>query len=91
MDEADRDLTAAAFWYEMHRPGLGHKFLDEIVQALRSIADHPATYPVVWRHTRRVLMNGFPFGIYFRVEHDIVVVVAVMHGSRHPRRWQARS
>lgn len=31
-DDADRDLTAAALWYEMHRPGLGHEFIDEVVR-----------------------------------------------------------
>jgi plasmid stabilization system protein ParE len=35
-------------------------------------------------------MARFPFGIYFRVEQIDIVVVAVMHGSRHPLRWQDR-
>ena len=89
-EEADRDLTAAALWYELHRPGLGNDFLDEVSQALSSIAERPDSYPVVWRATRRALMNRFPFGIYFRVEPAEVVSVAVMHGSRHPRNWQKR-
>jgi hypothetical protein len=27
-EEADRDLAAAATWYEHQRVGLGHEFLD---------------------------------------------------------------
>lgn len=89
-DEADRDLTAAALWYELNRPGLGHDFIDEAARALHSISEQPAMYPVVWRGIHRTLMNRFPFGIYFRIRNDTVVVLAVMHGSRHPRNWQHR-
>lgn len=89
-DEADRDLTAAALWYELNRPGLGDEFLREVERVLRSIAERPAMYPIVWRETHRALMNRFPFGIYFRISNDIIVVAAVMHGSRHPQNWQLR-
>lgn len=89
-DEADRDLTAAALWYELNCPGLGQEFLDEAVLLLRSIADRPAMYPIVWRETHRALMNRFPFGIYFRLSNRNIIVVAIMHGSRHPKNWQLR-
>ena len=89
-EEADQDLAAAATWYEMHRPGLGQQFLDEAARTIRRIAENPLTYPVMWRQTQRALMHRFLFGIYFRVLGDIAVVVAVMHGSRHPRNWQRR-
>jgi plasmid stabilization system protein ParE len=36
-------------------------------------------------------VRRFPFGIYFRVEQQPIVVVAILHGSRHPRRWQRRT
>jgi hypothetical protein len=52
-DEADRDLAAAASWYEQHREGLGHEFLDEALSALRIVSEQPLTYPVVHRNTRR--------------------------------------
>lgn len=90
-EEADRDLTAAASWYEQQRVGLGHDFLDEALAALHRVAAQPLTYPVVHRNTRRALMTRFPFGIYFRVEESRIVVVAVVHGSRHPSRWQTRT
>jgi len=48
-------------------------------------------YPVVHRDTRRALMRRFRFGIYFRVEQSRIMVVAVIHGSRQPYRWQGRT
>lgn len=89
-EEADRDLAEAALWYELQGSGLGFQFLDEVLRVLATIAESPSIYPVVWRETRRALMNRFPFGIYFRRNGGMIVVVAVMHGSRHPRNWMAR-
>jgi plasmid stabilization system protein ParE len=90
-DEADQDLASAASWYEQQRAGLGHEFLDDALSAFRLVAERPLSYPLVHRDTRRALMSHFPFGIYFRVEQARIVVLAVIHGSRHPRRWQSRT
>lgn len=80
-------LAAASLWYELHGTRLSHRFLDEASRVLASIAEHPFIYPVVWRETRRALMNRFPFGISFRMSGDLIVVEAIMHASRHPRHW----
>ena len=88
--EAAEDIGEAAKWYEQQRSGLGSVFLDEIQRALLSIAEQPAQYPVMHRSIRRALAHRFPFGIYYRVELERIVVLAVMHGSRSPRRWQGR-
>lgn len=85
------EIEEAANWYEMQRKGLGHEFLDEVLRAFKTISDNPYTYTVVHRHTRRALTHRFPFAIYYRIEEESLVVVAVMHGSRHPKRWQKRT
>jgi plasmid stabilization system protein ParE len=90
-EEADQDLATAASWYERQREGLGHEFLDEALSTFGAIAEQPLAYPLVHRNTRRALMRRFPFGVYFRLDDSNVVVVAVMHGSRHPRRWRSRT
>lgn len=89
-EEADQDLAEAATWYEMHRLGLGQEFLDEATRTIHAISENPLRYPVMWRQTHRALMRRFPFGIYFRVSGDLVLIVAVLHGSRHPRYWRKR-
>ena len=90
-DEADQDLSTAASWYEEQHAGLGQEFLDEVLSTLRSVSEEPLRYPLVRRNTRRALIKRFPFGVYFRVQEAHIVVVAVMHGSRHPGRWQSRT
>jgi len=87
---AAADIEDAFLWYERQRPGLGDEFLDAVQAACESIAAHPTLYPVIHRNTRRALLRRFPYGIFYRVDADVIVVVACMHGSRDPRRWKSR-
>jgi plasmid stabilization system protein ParE len=89
--EAEQDLAEAAAWYEEQRQDLGHEFLDEVLTGFASIAETPLMYPNIHRNTRRAIIHRFPFGIYFRVENAAIIIVAVMHGSRNPRRWKNRA
>ena len=89
--EAEQDITAAAFWYEQQQSGLGQEFLDEFMAVRLRLAESPLMYPIVHKSTHRAIMNRFPFGVYFRVDGAVVVIVAVMHGSRNPHRWHART
>jgi plasmid stabilization system protein ParE len=89
--EAEADIEEAATWYEGQRETLGDEFLDEMLSVFGSISDNPRLFPIVHRDTHRALIHRFPFGIYYRIEEESIVVMAVMHGSRHPRRWQKRT
>ncbi len=88
--DAEQDLLEAADWYENQQNGLGHRFLDEVLAVFATVAESPLQYPLVHRKTRRALLQRFPFGVYYRIEEDIIVVIAVIHGSRDPQRWKER-
>lgn len=89
--EAEHDLEDAAIWYEEQRSGLGQEFLDEILQCMQRVTEHPELYSMLYRNTRRALARRFPFGVFYRVEERFIVVVAVMHGSRDLQRWKQRT
>lgn len=89
--EAEADIEEAAIWYEAQREGLGGEFLNEMLSIFETISENPNLFPIVHRDTHRALIHRFPFGIYYRIEEESIVVVAIMHGSRHPRRWQKRT
>ncbi len=88
---ARRDIEEASRWYETQQTGLGNDFLDEVQHAFSRIAENPLAYPVVHRETHRALVQRFPFGIFYQISGGIAVVVAVMHSSRHPKRWMSRT
>ena len=50
---AERDINAAAVWYEGERSGLGRRFLDAVGVALAHIEDNPQQFPVVHRDKPR--------------------------------------
>ena len=89
--EAESDLTVTAYWYQRQSPGLGHRFLDEVLKALDAIGRTPQLYPIVHRKIRRALIRRFPFGVFYRIESEQIVVLAVMHASRAPERWKDRA
>jgi len=86
---ADLDVAAAYQWYESERPGLGRQFLDQL-EAYDRIAQDPVGYQDLESGIRRVLLRRFPYAVYFAVESDVVVVLAVLHVSRNPAEWQRR-
>lgn len=85
---ADLDVEAAFEWYENEREGLGLEFLDELRAAYNRIADGPLKYEELRGGIRRALLRRFPYAVYFALEGDAVVVVAVLHASRDPAGWQ---
>src|ERR1700745_3818647 len=89
--EAEQDLADAASWYEEQRRGLGRHFLEEAQAMLSAIAERPLAYPLVHRNARRAVLRRFPFGVFYRVEPDQAVVVGILHGSRDPSSWKART
>jgi plasmid stabilization system protein ParE len=72
-------------------PGVGFRVLKVIEEAVTAIQRAPQLHPVIHRNTRSALLRRFPYGIYYRVYADVIVVVACMHGRRNPRRWQSRT
>jgi plasmid stabilization system protein ParE len=88
---AAADIEDAFLWYEAQRPRLGDDFRVELQAAFERVAGDPALYQVVHRNTRRALLRRFPYGVFYRVYPEVIVVVAVMHGRRDPRRWRSRT
>jgi len=88
--EVDLDVAAAFEWYENERDGLGHEFLEELRETYDRIEDGPFNYQHLRSGIRRALVHRFPYAVYFAVEDDVVVVVAVLHASRDTAEWQRR-
>jgi plasmid stabilization system protein ParE len=71
---ADADIEAAFEWYESEQPKLGFEFLDEIRATYSRILDGPFKYQELRSGIRRALTRRFPYGIYFSVEDDLIVI-----------------
>ena len=89
-DIVDSDVEAAFEWYEGEEPGLGYEFLDELRAAYHRIQDGPLKYQLLRSGIRRAMTRRFPYAVYFSVEGNVIVVLAVLHAAREPAVWQRR-
>ncbi len=87
---ADLDIEATSHWYENEQSGLGLDFLDELRVTYDRIVKGPLKYQEHRSSIRRALVRRFPYAVYFAVEGDVIVVLAVLHASRDPVEWQRR-
>jgi toxin ParE1/3/4 len=83
--EAEQDLQEIYLWYEGKRIGLGHDFLLQVDAKLRLVKRDPFLFYEIYKGSRRCLINRFPYKIFYKVEDQNVVVIAVVYGGRNPK------
>jgi toxin ParE1/3/4 len=90
LPEAQNDVDEAYAAYEQRVVGLGERFLEVLQDQVDRIQAKPALYGVVYQDVRAAPLRQFPYVVYYRVETDQIVVIAVQHGRRSSRAWQGR-
>src|SRR5262245_40360561 len=89
--DALADIDAAYDWYERQSVGLGERFLGELHNQIGRIQQQPEAYAVLHNQVRAAPMRRFPYVVYYRLDPERILVVAVVHGHRHPRHWKSRA
>lgn len=84
------DLAEAAGYYEAQSPGLGEDFLTEARRAVDGICAMPGRWVRVEGSVRRGLLDRFPFAVFYSHSGEDILVLAVVHTSRHPSTWKRR-
>ena len=87
---AAADIEEAVAWYGRLDASLADRFLAAVEGTVAKIAANPTMYSVIHRDIRRALVERFPYGIYYRIYPDVVVILACMHARRDPKRWRGR-
>ncbi len=89
-DEALAEFIADGRYYNGQVPGLGDAFVNEIETGIGIILAGPMIWRVIEDDVRRYLVRRFPYGIYYTIEDDLVVIWAVKHLHRRSDYWQQR-
>ena len=84
------DVEAAFEWYEAEEPNLGFEFLEQLRIGYRRILESPLAYQELRSSVRRALTRQFPYAIYFSIEGETILILAVLHTARDPAQWQHR-
>ncbi|MBK1814701.1 type II toxin-antitoxin system RelE/ParE family toxin [Luteolibacter yonseiensis] len=83
---ADSDSDAAYEWYERQEQGAGRYFDRQLLHLLENIRMRPFSFPTSHAVFRKALMRKFPYAVYFQIFDEKIVVIAIIHGARNPRR-----
>ena len=87
---AVREVEDAQAWYEERSLLAASAFLRELSVAVQRIQQAPQRYPIADAGTRRILLDRFPFAVYYRERSSALTIVAVAHQKRRPGYWSAR-
>jgi len=89
--EAEADIAEAYRYYESCREDLGADFMLCIDEAISRIQRSPKQFKVVLNNVRRGLVKKFLYGIYYTLNENEIIVIAVIHARRNPKHWQSRT
>ena len=88
--EAVEEYLGAVSYYAAISPPLAESFIRAIEEGIEEILMFPEAWQIVEEDVRRHLIKRFPFGIYYCIERDRVMIYAVKHMSRDPNYWKSR-
>ena len=87
---AETELNEAIAYYNSQSEGLGFEFAAEIKRTLERIVLHPDAWMPISERSRRCRTNRFPYAIIYQLRDETILIVAVMHLSRDPIKWEKR-
>jgi plasmid stabilization system protein ParE len=76
------DFRSAFDWYETKQPGLGTDFAIDFRGAFSRLRQGPLLYSVRFANVRRLNLERFPYGIFYAVTPEYILVLALLHASR---------
>jgi hypothetical protein len=88
LSTAELELKEAVEFYEAAREGLGAEFLTEVEATVSLIEAHPLAWTNLSPRTRRCRTHRFPYGLFYQVRSDEILIVSVMDLRRDPKRWE---
>ena len=86
LEEAD----SARRYYASINSELGDDFASELERSIEWVLSQPLAWARIGRRARRRLLNRFPYAVIYRIETDLIRVVAVMHERQRPGYWRGR-
>ena len=86
--EAEAEIDQAAGWYHRQSLRAAANFRAVVDQALETIEFNPEQYQVVYGETRRVLLDEYPYALFYIVTDTQVSVVSCFHTARDSSLWR---
>lgn len=81
---AEAEIDQVADWYQRHNLDAVLGFRVAVDRTIDFIREYPEQYQVVYRQTRRALVHGYPYALFYTVDQQQIVVIACLHMARDP-------
>ena len=89
--DAAQELAAAVQMYESSLTGLGADLRVEVMRITSLLCGTPRIgEPLDQRH-RRFPLRRFPYGLVFRLDGELLRIIAVAHRRQRPGYWSKRA
>jgi len=83
IEEVKYDLDCGEKFYESQEIGIGVYFRDSIISDIESLRLHAGIHAKHFGFYR-MLSSRFPYAIYYDIQGDVAIVVAVIDMRRNP-------
>ena len=88
--EARAELREAHRWYYERSPLSAMAFAHAVDNAVSRIVEAPNQFPIAEHRTHKLVLQRFPFNIFYLPGDSEIVIVAVAHQKRRPGYWANR-
>ena len=90
LEPAYLEYQEAIEFYNSQSKGLGNKFIAEIDRTISIIKNYPKSFTEYTEHTRKAVVNIFPYNIVYSVRNKAIIINAIAHQHRKPNYWKDR-
>jgi hypothetical protein len=87
LEPAHIEYQEAIEFYNLQSEGLGNKFIIEIDRTISIIKKYPESFGEYTNHTRKAVVNIFPYNIIYTLYKNYIEVIAIAHQHRKPNYW----
>jgi len=88
--EARAELQEARNWYYERSPLSATAFAHAVDNAVSRILEVPTQSPVAEKRLHKLVLQRFPFNIFYLPGESEIIIVAVAHQKRRPGYWSSR-
>ena len=91
LSPARGELRNAALYYRERSRLVALSFLRSVQDAIDQIVEFPESAPVIRGQVRGKTVSRFPYTLMYRVESNVILVLAVAHQRQRPEYWFDRN
>ena len=88
--EALEELERAGLFYKAESDELAQSFAEEVRATIDWALEFPMLGSPIDSRYRRAFVKRFPYVVIYRLEADVMYILAVAHLRRRPGYWRTR-